>query len=69
MKCACKDCTKRFVGCHATCVDYADFRKEVDTTKKKEVEWKFNERFRTKHKEMMMNKFADRGIDSRRSCR
>ena len=30
MKCACKDCTKRFIGCHATCTDYAEFRKKSE---------------------------------------
>lgn len=34
MKCACKDCTKRFIGCHATCTDYAEFRKGVDNMRK-----------------------------------
>ena len=23
--CACKDCTKRYVGCHAECEEYKDF--------------------------------------------
>lgn len=34
MKCACKDCTKRFVGCHATCTSYAEYRAEIDRTRK-----------------------------------
>ncbi len=34
MKCACKDCTKRFVGCHATCTSYAEYRAEIDSTRK-----------------------------------
>ena len=26
----CKGCTKRVVGCHSTCEDYKEFRKELD---------------------------------------
>ena len=66
MKCACKDCTKRFVGCHATCTSYAEYRTRVDSARKEETEWKRNERLKSPYKIMMMNKFADRGIDSRR---
>ena len=66
MKCACKDCTKRFVSCHATCTSYAEYRTRVDGTRKEETEWKRNERLKSPYKIMMMNKFADRGIDSRR---
>lgn len=34
MKCACKDCTKRIVGCHATCTSYAEYRAEIDSARK-----------------------------------
>lgn len=27
-KSACKDCEKRYIGCHATCEDYLSFKKE-----------------------------------------
>lgn len=30
IKCKCKDCTKRQVGCHSTCEDYKAFRAELD---------------------------------------
>ena len=66
MKCACKCCTNRFVGCHSSCADYAKYRTRVDSARKEETEWKRNERLKSPYKIMMMNKFADRGIDSRR---
>ncbi len=66
MKCACKGCTNRFVGCHSSCADYAEYRTRVDSARKEETEWKRNERLKSPYKIMMMNKFADRGIDSRR---
>lgn len=30
-KAPCRDCTERFVGCHATCEKYAAFKKNRDT--------------------------------------
>lgn len=66
MKCACKGCAKRFVGCHSSCADYSEYRTRVDNARKEETEWKRNERLKSPYKVMMMNKFADRGIDSRR---
>ena len=29
LTCKCKDCDKRSVGCHATCSEYADFKKRL----------------------------------------
>ncbi len=26
----CKDCEKRYVGCHSKCTEYVDFRKRLD---------------------------------------
>ena len=40
MKCACKCCTNRFVGCHSSCADYAEYRTRVDSARKEETEWK-----------------------------
>lgn len=31
----CKDCAERYVGCHAFCSRYADFRAECDARRKK----------------------------------
>ena len=39
MKCACRDCTNRFVGCHSSCADYAEYRTRVDSARKEETEW------------------------------
>lgn len=33
--CSCKDCTKRTVGCHASCPDYIQYRERLETIKKK----------------------------------
>lgn len=41
---SCKDCTKRYVGCHSNCADYAEYKKEVTEQRKQ------------KRKESMMNK-------------
>lgn len=27
---ACKDCTKRYIGCHASCKEYQEFKKLKD---------------------------------------
>lgn len=34
----CKDCEKRFLGCHDTCEDYAEFRKWRDMVNKARFE-------------------------------
>lgn len=26
----CKDCTKRYIGCHAKCQEYLTFKKQMD---------------------------------------
>ena len=31
----CKDCTKRHVGCHSNCEDYAEQRRQIEETKEK----------------------------------
>jgi len=31
MKNTCKDCSKRHVGCHSTCTDYLNAKREHDT--------------------------------------
>lgn len=28
VRCLCKGCTKRYLGCHSTCKDYADYKAE-----------------------------------------
>jgi len=33
--CKCKDCKRRKVGCHSTCVDYKRYRMELDKINKK----------------------------------
>ena len=58
MKCACKDCTKRFVGCHATCADYAEFRKGVDNMRKAKEAVK-TKTLRTYGGEKTFNKYMD----------
>lgn len=30
----CKDCTKRKLGCHSDCPDYAEFRQDIDYSNK-----------------------------------
>lgn len=35
LTCKCKDCDKRFVGCHANCPDYISFKNALDTFKEK----------------------------------
>lgn len=30
MSAPCKDCTKRVLGCHSSCKDYAEYRKGID---------------------------------------
>lgn len=37
MKCACKGCAKRFVGCHSSCADYAEFRVKGEHIKKDKI--------------------------------
>lgn len=36
VKCNCIECTKRTVGCHATCEDYIKFHNDLVACKKKE---------------------------------
>ena len=33
MKATCKDCTERFLGCHSTCKQYANFMAENEERK------------------------------------
>ena len=35
MTAPCKDCAERFVGCHASCPRYAEFREGCDAVRKK----------------------------------
>lgn len=37
MKCACRDCTNRFVGCHSSCTYYAEFRAKCEHIKKDKI--------------------------------
>ena len=37
----CKDCTKRKLGCHASCIDYQRYLKELEI-KRKEMDKKKN---------------------------
>ena len=37
MKCACRDCTNRFVGCHSSCTYYAEFRAKREHIKKDKI--------------------------------
>lgn len=30
IKCACKNCVKRSIGCHSRCQEYKEFRAEID---------------------------------------
>lgn len=32
----CKDCTKRFIGCHSTCEDYKEFGQKLETVRNRE---------------------------------
>ena len=34
MRCECKDCDKRTVGCHGKCEKYAAYREQMDRIKK-----------------------------------
>ena len=36
--CKCKGCTKRTIGCHATCPDYISFKKEREEILRKKAE-------------------------------
>lgn len=39
MMAPCKDCEKRTLGCHSSCGDYANFKKELEEIHKKEKEY------------------------------
>ena len=41
MKCACKGCTNRFVGCHSSCADYAEYSTRVDSARKEKLNGRF----------------------------
>ena len=32
--CKCRDCTKRYVGCHSTCIDYKEWKTNKDQKNK-----------------------------------
>lgn len=34
IKCACKDCTDRKLGCHATCEKYKEYKEKSETINK-----------------------------------
>ena len=40
MKSPCKDCEKRYIGCHADCEDYFNFTNEIKKIKMKKFEEK-----------------------------
>jgi len=35
MKCPCKDCEKRYVGCHGDCLEYKEWSSENERLKQK----------------------------------
>ena len=35
MTAPCKDCVKRFIGCHSTCEDYLEFSKQNEAEREK----------------------------------
>ena len=39
----CKNCTKRYVGCHGDCLEYMDWRQAVDTERERVQELKQHE--------------------------
>lgn len=41
MKCACRDCKIRKIGCHATCESYLKFKKELEIMNNKIRDEKF----------------------------
>lgn len=43
VKAPCKDCTKRFLGCHGSCMDYENYLQDFRKAKAKEQE-KINRR-------------------------
>ena len=47
MKCPCKDCEKRYVGCHSKCSDYKDWsnydkNKKAEEKRQKAYDWNDN---------------------------
>lgn len=37
MKCCCRGCEKRYLGCHSMCEEYKAFKETVKTAKKKKA--------------------------------
>lgn len=58
MSTPCMNCSKRVVGCHSTCKDYAEFRKDCD--KMNEHRRKINEQMKYKV-EVMRRKYGNGG--------
>ena len=50
MKCKCKGCEKRVVGCHAQCEDYKEFQKDLEERKQKIRNGKLKDSEFRKHK-------------------
>ena len=36
MECKCIDCSRRCIGCHSKCDDYAEYRKHIDDMSRRE---------------------------------
>ena len=49
----CKNCQKRFVGCHNQCLEYIDWRQQLDVLKQQKdesAEWYEYQSNKRKHK-------------------
>lgn len=61
---SCKDCEKRTLGCHSTCEEYIQFRKERDemlNKKREESRILWNEAFdRNRAKRMIRDRYGRR---------
>ncbi len=43
MKCPCKDCERRSVGCHGKCDDYKEWKNKHDAVRQKERQERQNQ--------------------------
>ena len=54
MLCKCKDCTERYIGCHAKCKSYLEYRNCIETKNKLIRENKKKESILCRHNRMQI---------------
>ena len=56
MKQPCRNCTKRHIGCHAGCKDYADYKAELEKQREYTKKFKYIDPMNQTHEQEKKNR-------------